>query len=281
MMRFIVMSFVLLAGAAGCTSSQMPGRSAQQHPTPPDAAGAPSRLLASPRHGEWVMIRTGPTDSLRSYVVYPQRSTKAPVVIVVQEIFGLTPWIRSVADQLAADGYIAIAPDFLTMKNLPAGPDSVVQPLAVAATRSLVMADVQRQIDAVARYGMALPAAERKYGVVGFCWGGAVAFGHAAHSPTVGAAVVYYGSSPNAQALQSVRAPVLGLYGGEDNRVNATIPAADSTLRALGRTYVATIYPGAGHGFLRQQGDQAGANLAASQAAWPATIAWFRKYLGS
>jgi len=281
MMRFGLLSFVFLVGAAGCTSNPLPGGAARPYPTPPDAAGAPSRLTASPRHGEWVMIRTGATDSLRSYVVYPQRSTKAPVVIVVQEIYGLTPWIRSVADQLAADGYIAIAPDFLTMKNLPAGPDSVVQPLAVAATRSLDMADVQRQIDAVARYGMALPAAQARYGVVGFCWGGAVAFAHVAHSPAVGAAVVYYGSSPNVQALQSVRAPVLGLYGGEDNRVNATIPAADSTLRALRRTYVPTIYPGAGHGFLRQQSGQAGANMAASQAAWPATIAWFRKYIGS
>ncbi|HEU4748575.1 MAG TPA: dienelactone hydrolase family protein, partial [Gemmatimonadaceae bacterium] len=148
MMRFVVLSVALLVGTAGCTSNQMPASAARPQPTPPDAAGAPSRLLASPRHGEWVMIRTGPTDSLRSYVVYPQRSTKAPVVIVVQEIFGLTPWIRSVADQLAADGYIAIAPDFLTMRNLPSGPDSVVQPLAVAATRSLDMSDVQRQIDA-------------------------------------------------------------------------------------------------------------------------------------
>lgn len=280
-MRFIVASCLLVAGSVACTSNQMPSRVSSKYPTPPDAAGAPARLLASSRHGEWVMIRTGPTDSLRSYVVYPERSTKAPVVIVIQEVYGLTPWIRSVADQLAADGYIAIAPDFLTMKNLPEGPDSVVAPLAVAATRSLNTADVQRQIDAVARYGMALPAAQQKYGIVGFCWGGAVSFAHAAHSPTVSAAVVYYGSSPPSAALQSVRAPVLGLYGGEDNRVNATIPAADSAMRALGRTYVQNIYPGAGHGFLRQQSGQAGANMTASQAAWPATIAWFRKYLGS
>ena len=280
-MRFLVWSFVFLAASVACTSNQLPGRAAAAYPTPPDAAGASARLLASPRHGEWVMIRTGPTDSLRSYVVYPERSSKAPVVIVVQEVYGLTPWIRSVADQLAADGYIAVAPDFLTMKNLPDGPDSVVSPLAVAATRSLNSADVQRQIDAVARYGMSLPAAQNKYGIVGFCWGGAVSFAHTAHSPTVSAAVVYYGTSPPREALTSVRAPVLGLYGGEDNRVNATIPVADSVLRALGRTYEKNIYPGAGHGFLRQQSGQAGANMTASQAAWPATIAWFRKYLGS
>lgn len=279
-MRFISAGVVLLAAAA-CTSIQMPGGSAPAFPTPPDAAGAPSRLAASPRHGEWVMIRTGPNDSLRSWVVYPERSTRAPVVIVVQEIFGLTPWIRSVADQLAADGFIAIAPDFLTMRNIPSGPDSVMSAASVAATRTLNAADVQRQIGAVARYGMSLPSAQQKYGIVGFCWGGGVSFTHATHSPTLGAAVVYYGPSPPPAALQTVRAPVLGLYGGEDNRVNSTIPAADSTLRALGRTYVPTIYAGAGHGFLRQQGGQAGANLTASQAAWPATIAWFRKHLGS
>lgn len=279
-MRFNSVGVVLLAAAA-CTSNQMPRSAAPAYPTPPDAAGAPSRLAASPRHGEWVMIRTGPNDSLRSWVVYPERSTKAPVVIVVQEIFGLTPWIRSVADQLAADGFIAIAPDFLTMQNIPNGPDSVMSAASVAATRTLAPADVQRQIDAVARYGMSLPSAQQKYGIVGFCWGGGVSFTHATHSPTLGAAVVYYGPNPPPAALQTVRAPVLGLYGGEDNRVNSTIPAADSTLRALGRTYVPTIYAGAGHGFLRQQSGQAGANLTASQAAWPATIAWFRKHLGS
>ncbi len=279
-MRFISAGVVFLAAAA-CTSNQMPGSSAPAFPTPPDAAGAPSRLAASPRHGEWVMIRTGPNDSLRSWVIYPERSTRAPVVIVVQEIFGLTPWIRSVADQLAADGFIAIAPDFLTMQNIPSGPDSLVSAASVAATRSLNAADVQRQIDAVARYGMSLPSAQQKYGIVGFCWGGGVSFTHATHSPTLGAAVVYYGPNPPPTALQAVRAPVLGLYGSEDNRVNSTIPAADSTLRALGRTYIPTIYAGAGHGFLRQQGGQAGANLTASQAAWPATIAWFRKHLGS
>ncbi len=279
-MRFISAGVVFLAAAA-CTSNQMPGSSAPAFPTPPDAAGAPSRLAASPRHGEWVMIRTGPNDSLRSWVIYPERSTRAPVVIVVQEIFGLTPWIRSVADQLAADGFIAIAPDFLTMQNIPSGPDSLVSAASVAATRSLNAADVQRQIDAVARYGMSLPSAQQRYGIVGFCWGGGVSFTHATHSPTLGAAVVYYGPNPPPTALQAVRAPVLGLYGSEDNRVNSTIPAADSTLRALGRTYIPTIYAGAGHGFLRQQGGQAGANLTASQAAWPATIAWFRKHLGS
>jgi carboxymethylenebutenolidase len=248
---------------------------------PPDAEGALSRLRSSPRHGEWVTIRTGDGDSLRTWVVYPERSTKAPVVIVVHEVYGLSSWVRSVADQLAADGFIAIAPDLLTMKSLPDVPDSVLAPLAVAATRTLDPAWVQRQLDAVAQYGMSLPAAQRRYGIVGFCSGGGVSFAHAVHSPSLGASVVYYGVSPPTVSLDSVRAPVLGLYGGSDARVDATIPPADSALRALGRTYSHTIYPGAGHGFLRQQTGQNGANMAAARAAWPATIAWFRKYLES
>jgi carboxymethylenebutenolidase len=227
------------------------------------------------------MIRTGDGDSVRAWIVYPERTTKAPVVLVVHEIFGLSSWVRGVADQLAADGFIAIAPDLLTMKNLPSGPDSVVAPLAQAAIRTLDPASVQRQLDAVAQYGMSLPAAEKKYGIVGFCWGGGTSFAHAVHSPSLGASVVYYGVSPSTADLASVRAPVLGLYGGNDNRVNATIAPADSALRALGRTYTYNIYPGAGHGFLRQQTGMDGANLAAARAAWPATIAWFRKYLGS
>jgi carboxymethylenebutenolidase len=248
---------------------------------PPDGAGALARLGASPRHGEWAMIRSGGGDSVKAWVVYPERSTKAPVVIVVHEIFGLSSWIRSVTDQLAADGFIAIAPDLLTMKNLPDGPDSVLAPLATAAIRTLDPAWVQKQLDAVAEFGMSLPAAERKYGIVGFCWGGGISFAHAVHSPTLGASVVYYGVSPKTSDLSSVRAPVLGLYAGSDARVDATIPPADSALRALGRTYTYSIYPGAGHGFLRQQTGMDGANMAAARAAWPATIAWFRKYLGS
>ena len=286
---------IVAAASLACTSNQVvPAADTHDHSAtpsaaviqdtrqlPPDAAGAPGRLAASPRHGEWAIVRSGDGDSVRAWVVYPQRSTKAPVVVVVHEIFGLSSWVRGVADQLAADGFIAIAPDLLTMKNLPEGPDSVVAPLATAAIRTLDAAWVQKQLDAVAQYAMSLPAAEKKYGIVGFCWGGGVSFAHAVHSPTLGASVVYYGTSPRAPDLASVRAPVLGLYGGNDARVNATIPAADSTLRALGRTYTPTIYPGAGHGFLRQQSGMNGANMEATRAAWPATIAWFRKYLGS
>jgi carboxymethylenebutenolidase len=225
------------------------------------------------------MIPAG-SDSVRAWIVYPERKTKAPVVVVIHEIYGLSPWIRAVTDQLAADGFIAIAPDLLTSRNLPNPTDSVPAELATAAIRTLDQADVHRQISATAKYAMALPSALPRYGIVGYCWGGGVSFEHAVRSPTLGASVVYYGVSPAGDALKSVKAPVLGLYGGNDARVDATIPPADSAMHALGKTYTHSIYEGAGHGFLRQQSGQNGANLTATQQAWPATIAWFRRYLG-
>jgi carboxymethylenebutenolidase len=226
------------------------------------------------------MIPTGTGDSLRAWVVYPERADKAPVVVVIHEIFGLTPWIRSVADQLAADGFIAIAPDLLTSKNLPGrldeGPPSQA---ATASIRTLDPAIVQRDLDATARYGMALLAAQPKYAVVGFCWGGTTAFQHALHAADLDAAVVYYGGTPPDANFSAIRAPVLGLYGENDNRVNASIPAARDGMTAAGKSFESRIFPAAGHGFLRAQGDTA--NFAATEQAWPLTIAFLRRHLGA
>lgn len=246
---------------------------------PADEAGAMARLQGSPRHGEWVTVRTGTQDSIRAWVVYPERKSKAPVVLVVHEIFGLTPWIRNVADQLAAEGFIAVAPDLLSMKNLAGFPDSVDRQAATAAIRTLQPADVHRQLSAIANYAMNLPAAQKKYGIVGFCWGGAASFQHAVSAPALGASVVFYGVSP-ANGATSASAPVLGLYGGSDARVNATIPAADTAMKKAGKVYQYHIYEGAGHGFLRQQAGMNGANATATAKAWPETVSWFRKHLG-
>lgn len=278
----VVPSAAFVAGRTRAVATKPGGDSiGVQQQLPAGAAEANARLAASPRHGEWAVIRSG-SDSIRAWVVYPQRSDRAPVVLVVHEIFGLSNWIRAVADQLAADGFIAIAPDLLTMKNIPMAPDGESNADAArAAIGSLDRADVHRFLRATADWGMKLRAATPKYGIVGFCWGGATSFAHAVASPSLGASVVYYGSSPNAAELGSVRAPVLGLYGGNDARVNASIPPADSAMKALGKTYEHHIFDGAGHGFLRAQEGQNGANLEASRNAWPLTIAWFRQHLGA
>ena len=268
------------APAAG-TSGGAPA-TASSPARPAGATEAAARLAASPRHAEWVTVRTDAGDSTRTWVVYPERRDAAPVVVVIHEIFGLTPWIRAVADQLAAEGYIAVAPDLLTRYDIPGAPLDPSPDSARAAIRAVTPADMNQQVNAVARWAMALPSAQPKYGVMGFCWGGSASFNHAVAAPTsLGAAVVYYGTSPQPGTLGSVAVPVLGLYGGNDARVNNTIPAADSAMTALGKTYEAQILEGAGHGFLRQQDGMNGANMAATARAWPATLAWFRRHLGA
>ena len=262
-------------------SAQVSSTTADDTTLPPDAAHSMARLDASPRHGEWVMLHTANGDSLHAWIVYPERSTRAPVVVVIHEIFGMSTWIRAVTDQLAKEGFIAIAPDLISGPRIPVGPDTLTNQQGIAAVSALKPADVQAGIDAAAKYAMALPAALHRYGVVGFCWGGTASFAHAVHSPTLGASVVYYGTSPSAEDLARVKAPVLGLYGGSDARVVATVAPADSEMKAMHKTYDPHIFAGAGHGFLRAQSGNDGANMAATQRAWPATIEWFRKYLGS
>lgn len=259
----------------------VPGEAMQQVPgIAPGAADAATRLAASTRHGEWAMIPTaaGAKDSIAAWVVYPERRDNAPVVVVVHEIFGLSTWVRGVADQLAADGFIAIAPDLLSIERGGATTDTIPTAQATALIRNVTPDKMNAMVAAVARYGMALPSAKKTYGIVGYCWGGSASFNHAVfNAPGLAAAVVYYGASPADSAIARVRVPVLGLYGGNDQRVNATIPRADSVMKAIGGTFVSRVYAGAGHGFLRQQADTA--NLAAARQAWPETVAWFRKYL--
>ena len=258
---------------------------AQTPSTAPSATNAQARLAASPRHGEWVTVKTSGTDSVRAWLVFPERRENAPVVVVIHEIFGLSNWIRSVADQLAADGFIAIAPDLLTMKNIPNNENGEPNPdSARAAIRTLDFLGTQRNINEVAKYAMNLPAATKKYGVVGYCWGGTAVFAHGLMYPEASAVVSYYGTTPDPATqigarYANIKAPVLGLYGSNDQRVNATIARADSAMKAQGKTYEYKIFEGAGHGFLRQQDGADGANLKAASEAWPMTVAWFRRHL--
>jgi carboxymethylenebutenolidase len=253
---------------------------AQQSTLPPSGANAAERLAQSPRQGEWVVIRAG-ADSVRAWVVYPERRENAPVVVAVHDNQGLSNWIRGVADQLAADGFIAIAPDMLTMLGVARRPDGESDPAAVrAAIGQVDQATRDRYIQEVGEWGVKLPGASSTYGIVGFCWGGSTVFAHAVAAPaTLGAVVVYYGGSPAPERLATVRAPVLGLYGADDARVNSTVPPAAEALKALGRTFETHTFAGAGHGFTRSQEAREGANRAAVEEAWPLTVNWFRTHL--
>ncbi len=249
---------------------------------PPSGEQANQRLASSPRKAEWAVIRAG-DDSVRAWVVYPEKRENAPVVVAVHDNRGMSNWIRSVADQLAADGFIAIAPDLLTMQDVARLPDGESDLAGVREKLRLVdQAARDRFIQAVGEWGTRLDGAASKYGVVGFCWGGSTVFAHAVAAPSsLGAVVVYYGGSPPPERLASVQAPILGLYGEDDARVNSTVPPAAEVLKALGRTFETHTFAGAGHGFTRSQEGRDGANLEAVKKAWPLTVAWFRQHLGS
>jgi carboxymethylenebutenolidase len=150
---------------------------------------------------------------------------------------------------------------------------------ATAAIRTLDRADVDRWLTAVADWGMAQPSAQPRYGIVGFCWGGGTSFAHAVAAPELDASVVYYGPSPDPAAVGAIRAPVLGLYAGEDARINNGLPAVDAAMKAAGKPFEQHIFEGSGHGFLRQQDGRDGANMAASQRAWPLTVQFFKRHL--
>ncbi len=280
MRRFVAPVVVALVLPVAACSVRDVVAGQQGSAIPAGATDVAVRLLHSPRHGEWAMIPTAPgaRDSIAAWVVYPERRDNAPVVVVIHEIFGLSGWVRGVADQLAADGYIAVAPDLLSLERGAATTDSLPWDQARAMIRNVTPEKMNAMVAAAAQYGMGLPAAKKAYGVVGYCWGGSASFSHAAfNAPGLKAAVVYYGTSPDVDDIAKVRVPVLGLYGENDQRVNATIGRADSTLRSIGGTFEQRVFAGAGHGFLRAQ-DQA-ANAEASRKAWPETIGWFRKYL--
>jgi carboxymethylenebutenolidase len=251
---------------------------------PPGAEGAKEQLDKSPRHGEYADIAVPGMDAkLKSFVVYPERKENAGVVIVIHEIFGLTDWVRAVADQLAAAGFIAIAPDLLSGRGPNGGGtaemDAAKQDVR-SAIRGLKPDEVNRMLDAVRAYGAKLPAANGKSATIGFCWGGTASFQYATHQPALNAAIVYYGTSPSSpDAFKNIKAPVLGLYGSDDARVNATIEPAQNEMKKLGKPYMANVYEGAGHGFLRQQTGRDGANAKASSRAWQATVAFLNEHL--
>lgn len=251
-------------------------------PIPAGEAEAKAALEKSPRHHEWVNIPVpGSQTKLSSFIVYPERKDKAPVVIVIMEIYGLTDWLRAVTDRLAADGFIALAPDLLSGRG-PGGGGTETFPGrddVVKAVSGLTSPQVVTMLDAVKDYATSLPAATQKFATVGFCWGGGQSFHYAAVQPKLGAAVVYYGVSPPLEALKAISAPVLGLYGEDDARVVSTVKPAEEKIKELGETYITHIYKDAGHGFLRAQEGRNGANLEASRQAWPATIQFLRQNL--
>ena len=215
---------------------------------------AKTRLEKSPRHQEYVNVKHGDRE-VNCFITYPEVKDKATAVIVIHEIFGLTDWARSVTDELAEAGYIAIAPDLLwgsapggggTAELIKSG-NEVGQ-----AIRKLPPEQITADLDAVADYVAKLPSCNGKVVVIGFCWGGGQSFRFATNNKDLKAALVFYGPGPDKAAdLARINCPVYGFYGGNDNRVTSTVPSTTGAMKDAKKTYVPVIYEGAGHGFMR------------------------------
>ncbi len=213
---------------------------------------AKAKLDASPRHHEYVKVTSG-SRTLQVFVDYPEVKGKAPVVVMIHEIFGLTDWAKEMADELAAKGYIVVEPDLLSGMG-PGGGGSgsfADQDARVKAVSMLDPAQVSADLNAVADYGEKLPAASKKLAVAGFCWGGGKSFQFATERPDLSAAFVFYGPPPSDAALAAIHAPVYGFYAGSDARISSTVPATTSAMKNAGKRYEPVVYDGAGHGFMR------------------------------
>ena len=225
---------------------------AQGMPQQPSQQWAKDALEKSPRHREYVPITYG-GRTVTTFVVYPETSGKAPIVVLIHEIFGESDWFKLQADELAAKGYIVLAPDLISgMGPNGGGTDSMGgQDAVVKAVTTLPADQVMADLDAVEDYGLKLPSANRIVFVAGFCWGGGKSFAYATHRGDLAAAFVFYGPPPPAADMAKITAPIYGFYGGNDARIGATIPQAVTDMKAAGKTYEPVTYDGAGHGFMR------------------------------
>ncbi len=222
---------------------------------------AKARLDVSPRHHEYVPLKHD-GRTVQAFVVYPEVKTKAPVVILIHEIFGLSDWAKEMADELAAQGFIVIAPDLLTGAGPNGGGSSEFpsQDATIKAVSGLDPAQVMADLDAAADYAKHIPAANGKIAVTGFCWGGGKSFAFAAHRKDLSAAFVFYGPGPS--DVSTVTAPVYGFYAGNDARIGATVPDTIAAMKAAGKKYDPITYDGAGHGFMRAGEDPSNTNPA-------------------
>ena len=247
---------------------------------PASATTAQKALDSSPRHGEWVDIPIpNSTIKAHTWIVYPERADKAPVVLVIHEIFGMSDWVRALADQVAAEGYIAVAPDFLSGKGPTGGGTDDFGKNATSGVSKLTRDEEFAILDAARDYAIAQPSALNKTATIGFCWGGGVSFGYATHQPKLTAAVVYYGTPPKKEGMADIACPVLGLYGKDDARITSTVDPTVAAMTALNKSYDPHIFDGAGHGFMRQQDGRNGANLKAAQDGWKFTVEFLKKNL--
>ena len=265
---------------SGSTGSRViPGLADKPRNLPASYYTATQTLARSTLKKEWVDIPVGDVK-LRTWVEYPEGNDKAGVVIVMQHGLGLDDWTRSVADQLAADGFIAVAPDAWSGTGPNGGNrDSFkFDDEAMTAGQRMISPDEhQRRYKAAREWALRLPRANGKTASLGFCYGGGHSFRFAGEVPDLNAAVVFYGGPPSEDVVKQIKAPVLGLYGENDARVTATVAPTTALMKTLGKSYESHIYPKVTHSFLYFQ--DLSVNRDAVADAWPRTVAFLKRHL--
>lgn len=257
--------FIALAGS-------VPAASAQDW--------AKEKLAKSPRHQEWVTVKHD-GRSVETFVVYPESKDKRPAVLIIHEIFGMTDWVQDLADQVAAAGYIAVAPDLLSGMGPDGGrSSSFPQGKTIEAVSHLNPDQVTADLNAAADFANKIPASNGKLFVVGFCWGGGQSFRFATNRNDLAAAFVFYGPPPDKDAMARINAPVYGFFAGNDARIGAMIPDGIANMKAAGKTFEPVTYDGAGHGFMRagEAPDATDANKKAREESWERWKSVMAKY---
>src|SRR6266700_767588 len=212
---------------------------------------AKATLEKSPRHRECVTLKHD-NRSGETFVDYPESQVKTPVVLIIHEIFGMSDWVQDLADQVAAAGYVAVAPDLLSGMGPNGGRSSdFAESKTIEAVSHLKPYQVTADLNAAADYARKIPASNGKLFVGGFCWGGSQTFRFATNRGDLAAAFVFYGGPPDKDAMARIKAPVYGFYAGNDARIGATIPDAVAQMKAASKAYDIVTYEGAGHGFMR------------------------------
>ena len=216
-----------------------------------------------------------PKGKINGYLVRPTAKGKRPAIIVIQENRGLNPHIEDVARRLAIEGFLAFAPDLLSVSGgTPPDEDQARELHSKTDPRDITAAAI-----AAVPFMLAHAELNGNVGVVGFCFGGGVANRMAAARPELKAVVVYYGLQVPADEVPAIHAPLLLHYAGLDERVNAGIEAYESALKANGKRYTIYMYPGVNHAFNNDTGG-ARYNKEAADLAWERTLAFFKEYLG-
>jgi carboxymethylenebutenolidase len=252
---------------------------------PPPDARADEQLKNSPRHGEWADIKLDDGKMMKSWVTYPAANDKRGVVIVIFEIFGMNSWVQGVADQIAKEGFIAIAPDLLSGMGPNGGGSAELGTQGVRQAIGQLTPDLRiTRLNAAMKYGKSIPSSNGKTGVVGFCWGGGTSLLYAIGQPDLQAAVMYYGPAPtkpgtqevDLSGLPNIKAPILAHYPSTDNRTLATAQPISDEMKKLGKSFEFHVYQDATHGFMHLRSD---ADYKAGVESWPMTIAFFQKHL--